>query len=709
MRLDEHRSKLLLGEAGIAVPPGDLLGPQDVAGYAPQGRGPWFCKAQVPAGGRGRAGAILRVESIEELREACAKLFRLTVRGHNVPFVRVEPAATFISEFYLSLALSRSRAAFVLTCGPGGVDVESQAASEDGSTDLLLQVLPLAGPGGHHLRKAFFHLLPENAMDAEARKQAWPGFRGLVEALWRAVQDSGLLLAEINPLVVDESGQWLALDGKAEIDDNVLALRPDLERFHAPEHASPEENRARAAGLSYVELSGRVGLLVNGAGLAMATMDLLRAKGLAPANFMDLGGAADQARMAEALQLLFGHDEVEAVFLNLFGGIVSCATVAQVLVQVLGQSAPPKPLVLRLDGTGAEEARRMLEALHEPRIFVTQDLDAALAKLKKLLEPDPAAAGVISPMPRAAKPPKCWDIFPRAKSRPVFPRQDTPVAVQGITGRAARVHVERMQAYGVNVVAGVSPFHAGDEVSGVPVYDTMLQALRHYEIGASMIFVPAAGAADAVLEAVAAKIPFVVCITEGLPQAHMLEVRAALKDSDTVLIGPNTPGMIIPAETKLGIMPESVFAPGPVALLSRSGTLTYEAAARLTKAGAGQCICLGVGGDPFVGLEFTEALKILREEPLWDQVRALAVLGEIGGSAEEDLAAYLFENPVGRPVLAYVAGRTAPPGKRLGHAGAILEQEGGIEAKLQAMAAVGITVCADLDELVQGVARVTAR
>lgn len=687
MLLNEHQSKLLLAGAGLTIPKGDLLGPQDLAGYVPQGPGPWFCKAQVRTGGRGKAGGILRADAPEDVAPLCERIMGLEIKGHQAPLVRVESALGFEQEFYLSFAISRKRQCLVLTTGAGGVDVEDNAKTGD----KLLQNIPVGlGLREYHIRAAFFHLFPAARPD----KAVWQGFRDFVRALYQAVREHGLLLAEVNPLVLSSEGVWTALDGKVEIDDNVLALQPELECFYQPEHATAEENAAREAGLSFVACEGWVGLLVNGAGLAMATMDLLNYSGLPAANFMDLGGAADEKRMRTALELLFGNERVRAVFLNLFGGIVSCETVAQALRAALGGKPPRKPLVVRMAGNAAVRGREIVTSLGHGDIHVTEDMNSALQALQGL-KPEGGHYPVFQrpEAPKVTPRPSVSEDASGAVPLPLV--AGSQVLVQGITGRAARLHTELMLRYGGNVVAGVTPFKAGERVQDVPVYNTVHQALReHPDIQASVIFVPPAFAAEAILEAADQGVPWIVCITEGIPQEHMLTVREALRHSPTRLVGPNTPGLIVPGQTKIGILPGDVFAAGPVAVFSRSGTLTYETAARLSQAGLGQSFCVGVGGDPFVGVDFIDLAELVRHHA---PTRAVVVLGEIGGDAEEKLAAHILETGYPKPVFSFIAGRTAPQGKRLGHAGAILEEHGqGIEAKVAALAGAGITVCPDI-------------
>jgi len=264
------------------------------------------------------------------------------------------------------------------------------------------------------------------------------------------------------------------------------------------------------------------------------------------------------------------------------------------------------------------------------------------------------------------------------------------VLIQGITGQQASFHTERMLEYGTRVVGGVTPGKGGQLHLGLPVFNTVEQAVLAEAPDASVIFVPPLSAAEAMMEAAAAGIKLIVCITEGIPNIDMLRAKKYLKEHDSWLIGPNTPGLISPGKSKAGIMPASIHRPGQVGIISRSGTLTYEAVYQLSQLGLGQSTAIGIGGDPIVGLKFQELLKMFKDDP---QTAAVIMIGEIGGTAEEEAADYLKQSNYPKPVAAYVAGITAPPGKRLGHAGAIIEgSQGSAQAKLDYLAASGVRI-----------------
>jgi succinyl-CoA synthetase alpha subunit len=275
--------------------------------------------------------------------------------------------------------------------------------------------------------------------------------------------------------------------------------------------------------------------------------------------------------------------------------------------------------------------------------------------------------------------------------------KQTKAIVQNITGTQGTFHSQLMLQYGTQIVAGVTPGRGGTKVNGIPVYDAVEEAVERFDANASIIFVPAPFAKDAVLEAIAAGLNPVVVITEGIPVKDEIQIMEVATLKRTTVIGPNTPGIITPNECKLGIMPSHIFKQGKVGLVSRSGTLTYEIAASLTAAGLGQSTCLGVGGDPVVGLSFVDVLEMFRKDPDTD---AVAMIGEIGGNAEEMAANYIKDTNYPKPVAAYVAGRAAPPGKRMGHAGAIIMGKSGTaETKIEALRDAGVRVALKPSEI----------
>ncbi len=271
----------------------------------------------------------------------------------------------------------------------------------------------------------------------------------------------------------------------------------------------------------------------------------------------------------------------------------------------------------------------------------------------------------------------------------ILVNRDSKIVVQGITGRAGLFHTRQCREYGSKIVAGVTPGKGGTATDGIPVFDTVEQAVGETGADVSMIFVPSSGAADSVLEAAAAGVGLVVCITEGIPVRDMVMVKRCLQGGKTLLVGPNCPGVITPGECKVGIMPGSIHKKGRIGVVSRSGTLTYEAVKQLTDIGLGQTTCVGIGGDPVSGMSFIDVLDLFNRDP---ETEGVFMIGEIGGGAEEEAALWIKEN-MKKPVAAFIAGLTAPPGKRMGHAGAIVSGgKGKAEDKIKVLSECGVSV-----------------
>lgn len=278
----------------------------------------------------------------------------------------------------------------------------------------------------------------------------------------------------------------------------------------------------------------------------------------------------------------------------------------------------------------------------------------------------------------------------------ILVNKDTKVICQGITGEQGTFHTRQMVAYGTKMAGGVTPGKGGTQVDGIPVFDTVDEAVRKTGADASVIYVPAAFAADAVMEAVDAGIGLVVCITEGIPVLDMVKVRRFMQGKASRLVGPNCPGVITPGECKIGIMPGHIHKAGSVGVVSRSGTLTYEAVDQLTRLGLGQSTCVGIGGDPVNGTDFIDVLELFEKDP---GTNAIVMIGEIGGTAEEEAAEFIRKN-VRKPVVGYIAGATAPKGKRMGHAGAIISGgKGTAEEKFEAMHKAGIRITRSTAEI----------
>lgn len=284
----------------------------------------------------------------------------------------------------------------------------------------------------------------------------------------------------------------------------------------------------------------------------------------------------------------------------------------------------------------------------------------------------------------------------------ILVNKNTRLIVQGITGREGAFHTQQMKEYGTNVVGGVTPGKGGEWANGIPVFDTVKEAVNATDANASILYVPARIAADAIIEAAASGVKLIVCITEGIPVLDMVRAQNFVRQSGARLIGPNCPGLISPGQAKVGIIPGHICKPGPIGLVSRSGTLTYEVVAALSDRGIGQSTAVGIGGDPIIGSNFIDILELFQDDPDTQQV---VLMGEIGGTDEQKAARFIAER-MNKPVVAFIAGRTAPPGKRMGHAGAIIEGgEGTAAEKIAAFEAVGVPVGRLPEEVAELIAR----
>jgi succinyl-CoA synthetase alpha subunit len=273
------------------------------------------------------------------------------------------------------------------------------------------------------------------------------------------------------------------------------------------------------------------------------------------------------------------------------------------------------------------------------------------------------------------------------------------VLIQGITGKEGSFHAEQMRAFGSNIVAGVSPGKGGNDLNGVPVFDTVADAVAATDANVSGVFVPPAFAADAVMESAAAGVALTVCITEGIAVLDMVRAVAYVATAGTRLLGANCPGLVTPAQCKVGIIPNHINTPGPVGIVGRSGTLTYEVIQGLGQAGMGQTTSVGIGGDPVMGMRFVDVLKLFGDDP---DTRAVVMIGEIGGSDEENAAAWMRSSGFDKPVVAFISGRTAPPGKRMGHAGAIISgNTGTAQSKIEALTAAGAVIADTIEDVVR--------
>ena len=510
-------------------------------------------------------------------------------------------------------------------------------------------------------------------LDPEARDQA----ATLLVRLYHCYVEGDCDLAEINPLILTPEGKVHALDAKVTLDENATFRHPEWEEYEDDSDVDPREKMAKEKGLNYIGLSGTVGIIANGAGLAMSTLDVVTQVGGTAANFLDIGGGANADVMAAALEVINADPAVKSIFVNIFGGITRVDEVAKGIIEAMGRVKLSSPVVMRLDGTNAVEGRALL----------ADHLSDTLIAEPTMLEAARRAVGLADGIGRT-----------RTRERTgtnvsIFVDETTKVVIQGISPTSQGLyHGLRNKAYGTKVVGGTNPKRGGEEIEGIPVFASVAEAVKETGATASFISVPPRGAADAIIEAAEAGIAFIVCITEGIPaQDEAVAYNRLVQEfPGTRLLGPNCPGIISPGKCNIGITSGDIaLAGGPVGIVSRSGTLTYQALHELSQQGIGQTTCVGIGGDPVPGTNFIDCLAAFEADP---ETKAVMMIGEIGGS-EEERAAEFIASSMTKPVAAYIAGVTAPPGRKMGHAGAIISgSQGTAQAKMDALSAAGVAV-----------------
>lgn len=675
MQLLEYQAKELLRRSGISVPDstvvqaGSSCNPEELS-Y------PVVLKSQVPIGGRGKLGGIRLVTSADEFLATFPEVKALEIKGYKPEAILVEQAIQIERELYIALKLNRDmRRIDVIASDRGGVEIESHTSS--------VVSVP------YDDKNASQTVAKTLDIDHNACKT-------LLRKLHECMTSNDLLLLEVNPLVATKTDTLVAADAKCLLDDNAL--------FRHSDYAN------QAVSSSVLPLGGTIGVIANGAGMAMSTMDTIYAHGGRPANFLDIGGGTGEDVFIKNLREITALPGVTSIIINIFAGITRCDDIARGIIAAKKEIPDLVPLYIRLEGTRRDEAVALLEEAHiaiapdlktcvrhalntpatdgtKSQINTTSD-SAEDTSIKKHLQPehDKAPGPLLVP---GAKP------LNDGMYRGVFGY--SPVIVQGITGHHGSFHTQGMIAAGTNIVAGVTPGKGGQSVHDIPVYNSVSDALKTHHATTSVVFVPPTFAKSAVLEALDAGIKLVVIITEGIPVHDMLALHTHAAVKNATIVGPNCPGLIVPGSHKLGIIAAHITTPGTTAIISRSGTLTYELADALTKKDIGQRIVLGIGGDPIQGMNFSEALQMCEHDPHVDRI---VMVGEIGGTSEQ-IAAEFIKHNVTKPVYGLVVGHSLPAGQQFGHAGAIVGGLGeSAKEKTDYMAEQGIAMSNTLDELI---------
>eukprot|EP01037_Dinobryon_pediforme_P000132 gene132-132_t len=659
MKIHEYQGKEILRNFGVPVPRGiPAFTVQEAVEAAQKLGGPvWVVKAQIHAGGRGKGGGVKVAKTIDDVKARASEILGMQLvthqtgaEGQKVRRLYIEDGADIKNELYVSLVTDRAtQKVALIASSEGGMDIEEVAHSTP--EKIITEMIdPLTGITEAQSRKVAAAI----GLTGASIDQAVDIFA----KIYKCYMDTDASLVEINPLNCDSKGNLMALDAKFNFDANALFRHPEIVAFRDLDEEDPAEVEASKFDLAYISLDGNIGCLVNGAGLAMATMDTIKLFGGEPANFLDVGGGATPEKVTEAFKIMLKNPKVEGILVNIFGGIMKCDTIATGVITACKAVNLNVPLVVRMKGTNEELGKKMLAESGLPIIAADTMAEAA-----------------------------------------------TKIVAAGITGKTGQFHTEKCQEYanGKNCfVAGVNPKKAGESIFNIPIYASVKEAAQQTGATVSVIYVPPAGAADAIWEAVEADLDMAICITEGIPVKDMLMVRNKMKAKEaaggkkTLLLGPNCPGLITPDEIKIGIMPGHIHRKGRIGVVSRSGTLTYEAVAMLTEVGLGQSSAVGIGGDPINGLKHIDVMKAFNDDPDTD---AVIMIGEIGGPDEAEAAQWCKAN-MKKPIVGFIAGVTAPPGKRMGHAGALIS--GGADtadAKLAIMEESGFIITRNPSEL----------
>ena len=659
MNIHEYQAKELLKSYGVPVPAGEVVYSDRAAARVAEELGGvrWVVKAQIHAGGRGKGGGVKVANSVEKVAEVADQMIGSTLitaqtgpEGKRVHRVLVERASRIDREFYLSMIVDRtSQKIVVIVSAEGGVEIEEVAAERPEAIHTEY-VDPGVGLLDFQCRKIATSIGLANRAAS---------FTRLLKRIYRLFRDKDCLLLEINPFIVTEDGDLIALDCKMQFDDNALYRQAPVAELRDFDEEDPKEVDASGHGLNYVALDGNVGCIVNGAGLAMGTMDAIVHHGGRPANFLDVGGGASPEKIANAFRIVLTDPNVEAILVNIFAGINRCDWIAQGIVQATRDQQIGVP--------GDRASRR-----HERR--------------GRPSHPD----GIRSRRDPGRRPGRCGGKGRRrrlgGRGMSVFVDKDSKVIIQGFTGQHATFHAEESIRFGTKVVGGVTPGKGGRVHLGLPVFNSVAEAVEETGATVSGIFVPPAIATDSLLEAVEAGIQIAVIIADGVPVQDMVRTKRYLAGRSTTIIGPNSPGIITPGECKVGIMPSHIYLPGRVGVVSRSGTLNYEAVSQMTALGLGQSSCVGIGGDPVNGTDFKTVLQAFEND---DDTDVVVMIGEIGGQQEVEAATWASQY-MAKPLVCFIAGMSAPRGRRMGHAGAVIAGDADTAtAKLDAIEALG--------------------
>jgi succinyl-CoA synthetase beta subunit len=643
----------------------------------------WVVKAQIHAGGRGKGGGVKLARSSTRSSTLAGQILGMQLKTHQTGPEgqkvrrllhrgrRRHQARSTTSPLVTDRA---TQSVAMMASSEGGMDIEEVAHS---TPEKIIKVFvdPLTGltdAAGARTRRRH-----RRARRTAARRRR----STCLKKLYACYMATDASLAEINPLILEGNGNIKALDAKFNFDANALYRHPEIVAYRDLDEEDPAEIEASKFDLSYISLDGNIGCLVNGAGLAMATMDTIKLFGGEPANFLDVGGGATAEKVTEAFKIMLANKSVKGILVNIFGGIMKCDTIAEGVIAACKAVNLSVPLVVRMKGTNEDLGKKML-------------------KPKRPADHQRRHHGRGRHQDRRRR-----EVRPRNTDMSILINKDTKVITQGITGKTGQFHTRMCRDYanGKNCfVAGVNPKKAGEDFEGIPIYASVKDAKA--QTGATrQRDLRAAGRRRRRDLGGGGSRPGPGDLhhrRHSHPRhaggAQPDEGQGSRRRQEDAAAGPQLPGLITPDEIKIGIMPGHIHRKGRIGVVSRSGTLTYEAVAQLTEIGLGQSSAVGIGGDPINGLKHIDVMRLFNDDPDTD---AVIMIGEIGGPDEAEAARWCKAN-MKKPIVGFIAGVTAPAGKRMGHAGALIS--GGADtadAKLAIMEECGFTVTRNPSEM----------
>ncbi len=688
MKLYEFEGKKILRRFGVKTP--NPLSLTDLT------NGKYFIKAQVLSGGREKAGGVKTAANFDEAKTVINEMLGKKIitpqnpAGEIIKTALIEEKISVEKELYLSFMIDRNNGYPVLIASScGGTDIE-EINTTFPEKIFKTAINPLLG------LQEFQIMAAANSMDVG--KDEYGEFSKTCKLIFETFVKMDAMLLEINPLALTSEKNFICLDCKMTIDDYALFRQPELQSIKKFRETNASKNQLMKEGLNYIAVSEKegVGMFSNGAGLMLDTFDCINNIGAKIRSGIDLGGAVTVEQIKLLLEFMENDPKIKIIFGNIYTAMTGAEKIAAAIIELTKIINQAKPIIVRLEGNEAKESIKSLKTRNIPNLYAYRTTEAALECLKSIYHNKPITAAASdkkylnnSPIPKCSS--KKINICGITLDR------NLKLIIQGM-GKEGKRYAKKLQEFGMKISAGISPGKGGQNFEGIPIFNTIEQAKKIIDQpDATIIFVPPQSAKNAILEAAYNNIKIINCITEGIPVHDVCLIKSHLKSTPSILIGPNCPGIISPEKCDISIHPYKQYRKGEIAIISRSGSLSYEMSTRLIRVGIGTSLILGIGGDPVPGMTFAEALELIKNNKL---IKGVIIIGEIGGQLENKAADYMLKTNYPKPVMLYIAGLTAPKEKRMGHAGALIESSGETaKAKTEYWKEKNLPVCNSLLEI----------